>query len=154
MDLKPSKISNRILAGFFDFLILFALCLVVLIPSIVSLINLIVNNTALNSAAMYVSSFFSGALYVVLLVFYLVVLPVIWKGQTLGKKFFRIATIKANGKEIDYRTMVVREVAFIFFLFISLGLSLLIDIITIACSKKHNSYFDIIATTNVVDVTD
>ena len=112
-----TSVGNRIIAALFDFFIVLALSLIALVPAIISFLSYL-NDPAqvLNTAALFISAFISGALVVVVLVIYLVVLPVFLGGQSLGKRFFHIRIIKTNGKELDFRAMFTREMVHILFL--------------------------------------
>ena len=150
--MNTPKLSHRIFAGIFDTLIVFALVLIALIPSIVSLINVLISDNTWNVVALYFSSFISGALSLVFVILYLIVLPVYLNGQSLGKKYFNIMVIKNNGTPIDFRTMFIRELVRIFILLATFGLSIFVDLITLSTSRGRVSFYDTLSSTSVVDV--
>ncbi len=148
-----TSVGNRIIAALFDFFIVLALSLIALVPAIISFLSYL-NDPAqvLNTAALFISAFISGALVVVVLVIYLVVLPVFLGGQSLGKRFFRIRIIKTNGKELDFRAMFTREMVHILFLVLTIGLVTVVDLIVLLSSRHKQSFYDVLASTCVIDV--
>lgn len=152
--MKKPRVISRILAAAFDFLIVGALCLVNLIPAIVSFVNTLVSSSTFNIIALFISALFGGGLVIAIIIIYSVVLPVIWHGQTLGKRFFMMQTIKLNGDEVDFRAMFIRVMLRVFIVFATFGLSLIVDFITLCCSKQHLTFYDILASTCVIDAID
>ena len=150
--MNAPKLSHRILASLFDIFILLALVLIALIPSIVSLINVLVSDNSWNVAALYVSSFFSGATALIFVIIYTIVVPVYLNGQTFGKKYFNISVVKKNGTQIDFKTMFIRELSRVFVLLATLGLSLIVDLITLLTSHGGVTFYDTLSSTSVVDV--
>ena len=150
--MNAPKLSHRIFAGLFDTFIVFALVLIALIPSIVSLINVLISDNAWNVVALYISSVVSGALALVFIILYHIVLPVYLNGQSLGKKYFNIMIVKNNGSPVDFRTMFIRELVRVFVLLTSFGLSIFVDLITLSTSRGRVSFYDTLSSTSVVDV--
>lgn len=150
--MKTPKISHRIFSAIFDFFIMLALILIAMIPSVVSLINTFVNNTTINVVSLYLSTSISGALALVLIILYSIVVPVLLHGQTLGKKYFNLSIVKVNGQNIDFKSMFIRELTRLFAILASFGLVLIVDFITLVTSRGQTTFYDILASTNVVDV--
>lgn len=151
--MKISGITNRLISALFDFFIVMALSLIALIPAIISFLSYLNDpEQVMNTAALFISSFISGALVVVVLVLYLVVLPVFIGGQTLGKRFFHIRIVKTNGKELDFRAMFTREMVHILFLILTIGLVSIVDLIILLSSRNKQSFYDVLASTCVIDV--
>lgn len=147
------KSIHRFLANAIDFLFLLAITLILILPAIVALINTWVFANKLTSLALFLSSFVGGAVAALHVVFYLIFLPMSWNGQTLGKRFFRIKVVQNDGTPIKFRNMFVRTIASLVVIVLSLGLSLVVEVFNISLSKKHNSIFDVIASTKVVPVS-
>ncbi len=150
--MNTPKLSHRISASIFDFFILLALILIALIPSIVSLINVLISDNTWNVVALYISSFFSGALALLFIILYNIILPVYLHGQTLGKKYFNIAIVKNGGANVDFKTMFARELTRVFVLITTFGLSIFVDLITLLTSRGRVSFYDTLSSTLVVDV--
>lgn len=151
--MKVTSATNRLIAALFDFFIVMAISLIALIPAIISFLSYINDpEQVMNTAALFISSFISGALVVVVLVLYLIVLPVFIGGQTLGKRFFHIRIVKTNGKQLDFRAMFTREMVHILFLILTIGLVSIVDLIILLSSKNKQSFYDVLASTCVIDV--
>ncbi len=151
--MKITSATNRLIAALFDFFIVMAISLIALIPAIISFLSYINDpEQVMNTAALFISSFTSGALVVVVLVLYLIVLPVFIGGQTLGKRFFHIRIVKTNGKQLDFRAMFTREMVHILFLILTIGLVSVVDLIILLSSKNKQSFYDVLASTCVIDV--
>lgn len=150
--MKKPPVISRILATIFDFVLVAALCLVSLIPAIISLVNTLISNNNLNITALFISAFFGGGLTIVIIIVYSIVLPVYWNGQTLGKRFFFMQTIKQNGDQVDFKCMFIRVMFHVFMIFATFGVSIFVDFITLCFSKRHVTFYDILASTCVKDV--
>lgn len=147
---RPSPI-RRILAALLDFLLVGSFSSICLTPAIICFVYLMSDASFLNMLATSISFFIGGILCVILILTYSVVLPTNWHGQTLGKRFFNMKTQKINGDNVDYKSMFSRVMLRVFIVFITLGLSLIVDLITLIASKDHLTFYDILASTIVVD---
>ena len=150
--MNTPKFSHRIFATIFDLLIVFALVLIAMIPSIVSLVNVLISDNTWNVIALYISSFVSGALAIIFFILYAIVLPVYLNGQTLGKKYFNLTIVKNNGTPVDFKTMFIRELARIFIFLTTFGLSLIIDLLVALTSRGGLSFYDTLSSTTTIDV--
>ena len=147
---RPSSI-RRILAATLDFLLVGSFSAICLTPAIICFVYLLNDTSFLNVLAVAISSFIGGVLTVILIIAYSVVLPTNWHGQTLGKRFFNMKTTKIGGGEVDYKSMFSRVILRVFIVFTTFGLSLIVDLITLIASKDHLTFYDILASTIVVD---
>lgn len=92
-----------------------------------------------------------------ILIFNVIIPTFVWKGQTLGKRWIKIAVVKDTDEEVDLVTMLVRSV----FLFLGqvtlpiisyiLNLIAFIDPLLIFRENKKTIH-DLIAKTKVIDV--
>jgi len=87
-----------------------------------------------------------------------VIIPIfVWKGQTLGKRWIKIAVVKDSDEEVDLVTMLLRAV-FLFFGQITLPvISIIINIIAfidplLIFRENKKTIHDMIAKTKVIDV--
>lgn len=145
---------NRFFAALVDFFILFAVVLVMMIPSIVSFINALVYSNPQSITALYVSSFVAGALSLLFIAFYLIFLPIVWHGQTLGKRYFNLQIVKTDDSPVDFKCMFIRTFCFLLIIILTFGAALLTEILNVGAAKKITSVFDILASTKVVEVID
>lgn len=150
-DVKP---STRLLSALFDIVVCLAFSLFIMLWAIISFINAMIDKSPANISAMFIACFSSGALVILFALIYMVVLPAFWKGQTLGKRFFRIKLVRADGNNVDLKTLLVREITRLVLLVISLGASAIGDIFALCLSKSHRSFCDVISSTYVINVNE
>ena len=94
----------------------------------------------------------TGAIVTITSISYYLVLPLVWKKQTIGRFVTRIAIVKEDGMPVDFQTLFVREViGRLLGGFMSLGLSIFVEGALIARSDRH-SFSDHLARTRVVDI--
>lgn len=92
-----------------------------------------------------------------ILIFNVIIPTFVWKGQTLGKRWIKIAVVKDSDVEVDLVTMLLRAV-FLFFGQITLPIiSYIINVIAFIDPLlifRHNkkTIHDMIAKTKVIDV--
>lgn len=92
--------------------------------SVLSSLPLILLYMSLHKDAVYIPqqlSIFKGYYQVIAGVFslsvafvYYVVLPIIWKGQTLGKKLLGLKIVNDNYQEVNVKQLIIRQVIMIF----------------------------------------
>ncbi len=92
-----------------------------------------------------------------ILIFNVIIPTFVWKGQTLGKRWIKIAIVKDTDEEVDLMTMILRSV-FLFFGQISLPIiSYIINLIAfidplLIFRQNKRTIHDMIAKTKVIDV--
>lgn len=145
---KHTAIS-RILAGIVDFLMVGSIVALFMIPAVISLATTLTNDIEINVIALFITSFLGGALSLIGIIIYTVLIPVYWKGQTLGKRIFYLQIKKKNGEDVDFKAMFGRVLLRIMMVLITLGLSIIVDFITLCSLKEHNTFYDILASTCV-----
>lgn len=150
--MNRAKSYHRIFANLFDLIIMVGLLLLLTFRSIIALINGLVNPSSLDSLALFMQSFISGIFTFAFILIYFVILPIVWNGQTLGKRFFKIKVIKVDGSEIDFKTIFLREVTRVLLVITTFGFSALVDMIILIVSKQGICFYDYVASTQVVDV--
>lgn len=143
---------SRMLSTMFDWAIAYAVALLFSFQSILAFIEAISNSTPANITAAFLDALITGSILIIFIIIYFLILPIYWKGQTVGKRFFRIRIVKTNGQPLDFQTMFIREVFGIILVGLaSLGASVVAEWFTIALSDHHQSFHDILASTQVVD---
>ncbi|MEH6936935.1 RDD family protein [Bacillus sp. JJ664] len=92
-----------------------------------------------------------------ILIFNVIIPTFVWKGQTLGKRWIKIAVVKDTDEEVDLITILVRSV-FLFFGQISLPIiSYVFNVIAfidplLIFRGNRKTIHDMIAKTKVIDV--
>lgn len=80
---------------------------------------------------------------------YSLVLPIIWNGQTIGKRVLRIRIKKISGEKIGFGTMIMRTFVAGLVYGITLGIAFLASIFMVAFRKDKRSVHDLVAGTYV-----
>jgi uncharacterized RDD family membrane protein YckC len=150
--MNRAKSYHRIFANIFDLVVIVAIALLLTFRSLISLITALINPTSLDSLALYLSAFGSGALAFMAVIAYFIVLPIFWNGQTLGKRFFKIRIIKNDGSDIDFKTIFLREMIRVLLFILTLGVSAFADTMVLLFSKQRIGFYDYVAATQVIDI--
>lgn len=153
--LISAKPIRRIFAFMFDAFLNLLICGVLIIPAVLSFID-IYHSGDFNHyklVALFISSLGSGALMICVTIFYFVCLPVIWEGQTIGKRMFKIRIISIDTNEgPNAKTMFLRESFRIVIFVITCGLSLIASFLSLCLSDKHTTFHEQLSSTRVVNV--
>lgn len=149
--MNRAKSYHRIFANIFDLVVIVAIALLLTFRSLISLITALINPTSLDSLALYLSAFGSGALAFMAVIAYFIVLPIFWNGQTLGKRFFKIRIIKNDGSDIDFKTIFLREMIRVLLFILTFGVSAFADTMVLLFSKQRIGFYDYVAATQVID---
>ena len=90
---------------------------------------------------------------------YYVVLPIIWKGQTVGKKLLGLKIVNDNYQEVNVKQLIIRQVIMILTgyniasIWIKVGLVItILSGILVIVLKSKKSLHDIVSHTLVVDI--
>ncbi|HNY74561.1 MAG: RDD family protein [Bacilli bacterium] len=150
--MNRAKSYHRIFANIFDLVVIVAIALLLTFRSLISLITALINPTSLDSLALYLSAFGSGALAFMAVIAYFIVLPIFWNGQTLGKRFFKIRIIKNDGSDIDFKTIFLREMIRVLLFILTFGVSAFADTMVLLFSKQRIGFYDYVAATQVIDI--
>lgn len=148
-----AKPRHRIFAFLFDLAISYAIAVLMMFESIVALIDAIIKNDTASIFALFGSSLLGGGITIIFLILYFLILPLKWKGQTFGKKFFKIKIVKLDGSPVDFMTLFFREVVGrILVAAMSVGFSGVVNGVTLVLNENRLVFHDILASTQVVDV--
>lgn len=80
---------------------------------------------------------------------YTLLLPVFWYGYTVGKRICGIRTVKLDGSNVGFGTMLLRTVVAGFVYVITLGIAFIVSIFMVAFRKDKRGVHDMIAKTYV-----
>ena len=151
--MRRAKPIHRILALLFDLAISYAIAILIMFESIVALIDAVRSQDSAAIFALFGSSLFSGGILIIFLILYFLILPLKWKGQTIGKKFFKLRIVKLDGTPVDFMTLFIREViGRILIAAMSVGLSMIVNGTTLVLNEHRLVFHDILASTQVIDV--
>lgn len=151
--MKKAKAKHRIMSFLFDWVIVYFFCVLLMLFPIVNFIKDYGNATKEEVLSLVICLILFSLSCFIFIVFYFVILPVLLKGQTLGKKFFGIKIVKQNGDEVDYATLFVRElIGKVLIDFASFGLTVFIRAITLSLKGSYYSFQDVLTNTMVIDI--
>lgn len=82
---------------------------------------------------------------------YMISLPVIWYGWSVGKQLLGIRITQMNGKDVTWQVMVKRELFILVVYILTFGLFLLLSGIMMITRKDKRALHDLMAGTKVSD---
>jgi uncharacterized RDD family membrane protein YckC len=136
-----------------DFLIVLLLSLLFYVNKIPFIIAAIRNPNINVDVKVIFDSFRSGAVLIIVLIFYFVAIPFYLKGQTIGKRIFKLKIVNEDGSDVGVKELFFREIIGKLFIdFLSLGLSIISSFIIMCLRDDKKSLADIIAKTKVIDI--
>lgn len=151
--MKLAKVRHRIMASLVDFGIVAALLVGLTLIKLPFLISMFKSKEHIVTTKFLIDLFRWGVIFAIIFVTYYAAIPILLKGQTLGKKIFKLQVVKENGELIDYKTMFYREcIGRIFVNFASLGLTVIASIIVMCLREDKKDIKDILAKTKVIDL--
>lgn len=151
--MKLANVRHRVIAAMLDFGIVLGILGGITLGKLPIIINIFSQDDYVVTAKFIVDIFRFGVIFSIILLIYYVVIPVLFKGQTIGKKVFKLQIQKENGEKIDYKTMFYREgIGRIFLNFASLGVTVIVSTIIMVLREDKRDLGDILAKTKVVDL--
>lgn len=150
--MKLAKIRHRVMATILDNLIIFGVMFILLIGVWPNLVYALINDFSI-SAYMILKVLRVGMFYALFLLFYYMLVPMFFKGQTIGKKIFKIKVVDENDKDVDYKVLFFREaICRILVRTISLGISSFVSFIIMIVRDDRKSLADVFSKTKVIDI--
>ncbi|MFJ7364176.1 RDD family protein [Peribacillus frigoritolerans] len=80
---------------------------------------------------------------------YMVIVPIIWYGYTVGKRIVGIRIVRMDGKKVGLGTMLLRYLVAALVYAITLGIGVIVSAFMVGIRKDHRSIHDFIAGTYV-----
>jgi uncharacterized RDD family membrane protein YckC len=80
---------------------------------------------------------------------YLLILPVLWYGYTIGKRICGIRIVRMDGSNVGFGTMLLRVLVAGFVYVITLGIAYIVSAFMVGLRKDKRSIHDILANTYV-----
>ncbi|WP_100373889.1 RDD family protein [Bacillus sp. FJAT-45037] len=80
---------------------------------------------------------------------YLIIVPVIWVGYTIGKKICGVRVVHMDGSDVGFGTMVLRVLVAGFVYVITLGIAYIVSAFMVGLRKDKRSIHDLLAKTYV-----
>ena len=95
---------------------------------------------------------FSVILTLISILLYAVYLPFKMHGATLGMRLFKTKFLTFDNHEVSLQVIFTRFALRLIFIFLSFGISLIVDFIIILGSEKHLSFYDYLTNSKIVDI--
>ncbi|MFA1710941.1 RDD family protein [Peribacillus frigoritolerans] len=80
---------------------------------------------------------------------YMVIVPILWYGYTVGKRIVGIRIVRMDGKKVGIGTMLLRYLVAALVYAITLGIGVIVSAFMVGIRKDHRSIHDFIAGTYV-----
>lgn len=80
---------------------------------------------------------------------YMVIVPILWYGYTVGKRIMGIRIVRMDGKKLGIGTMLLRYLVAALVYAITLGIGFIVSAFMVDIRKDHRSIHDFIAGTYV-----
>ena len=80
---------------------------------------------------------------------YMVIVPILWYGYTVGKRIMGIRIVRVDGKKLGIGTMLLRYLVAALVYAITLGIGFIVSAFMVGIRKDHRSIHDFIAGTYV-----
>jgi len=149
MNARP---IHRYLSFIIDLAVTGGVSFLVGYPSVLALWATLNARTFGNIVNLFYIAAVTGAIVTIVAISYYLVLPLVWKKQTVGRFLTRIAIIKEDGRPVDFQTLFLREViGRMLGGLMSLGLSIFVEGILIARTGRQ-AFSDRLASTRVIDI--
>lgn len=142
--------ANRILAALIDGLVMFILLVLICVAPTINLVRTVQANNYSNGDIMWLVFSLIGS--VLVWVLYLSLTGLIFKNATLGMKIMHLVFVRSNGSELTFINIFIRELISVICIIFSLGFSLILDPISLMCSKSGKNFYDIFSSTKVVSL--
>lgn len=151
--MKLARVRHRVMAALLDLCIVCSFLLIITLFKLPFIISMFLSDESVVTTKFIIDVFRWGIIMCVLFLIYYVVVPVLLKGQTFGKKVFKLKIVKENEENVEPMTMFYRDgVGSIFIHFASLGITAIASIIIMSLREDKKSLGDILAKTKVVDL--
>ena len=80
---------------------------------------------------------------------YMLIVPILWYGYTLGKRIMGIRIVRMDGKKLGIGTMLLRYLVAALVYAITLGIGFIVSAFMVGIRKDHRAIHDFIAGTYV-----
>lgn len=150
--MKLARVRHRMIAAILDYLIILGIAFILFITVWPGVIVSIITNEPV-TLMMVLKLLRTIILYTFVVLGYYAIVPLFLKGQTIGKKVFKLKIVTIDESEIDYKVMFFREaVCRILIRNLSLGLSDIISCIIMIIREDNKTLADVFAKTKVIDL--
>lgn len=139
---------NRILTYLIDGLVMFILMAMICVAPAIIFFRDLINGSFNTSELLWLSFSIFGSFCVWIL--YLFLTSLIFKGATLGMKISHLSFRKINDSDLTFRNLLYRETLVVLCIVLSLGFSVIFDLMSVICSKNGRTFHDVYSFMKVV----
>ncbi|SOC44563.1 RDD family protein [Salinicoccus kekensis] len=97
------------------------------------------------------ANFIFNIFMILIVTAYMIVLPVIWYGWTIGKRLMGIRVTQSDSSDVSWTTMLKRELFILVVYSVTFGLFLLLSGVMMITRKDKRALHDLMAKTKVSD---
>ena len=154
--MKLAKTKHRVAAYLVDFVITGLITAIVCLLFSIDIYGIVIDVIAGFSISLSLSDIIavyrSIFISTLLITAYYTLVPFLFDGQTLGKRFFRIKVVNEKGEKASLKRLFIREVFGKYLLnFVSFFFGHIISFVLLQSRKDKKSIADILAATVVID---
>jgi len=96
-------------------------------------------------------TFILFACWLVFVIIYFIIIPIVWEKQTFGRMIEKIKVVKLNGTKLSFGTLFLREIVGKYILaFFSFGIVAIISVVLCFVANGHRSIHDRMSNTLMV----
>jgi len=142
---------RRVVAAFFDLVIIVAGSMVLMVPAILVYTEAIIGPTSWRTTALWIATSVTGALIVILDIVFRVVFLYKNHGQTVGYRYLNIQLVSENGDELKLEQILVHSITIVFLSVLTFGIYYIVELISFFITSSHRGFVDIVSHTIVTD---
>lgn len=153
VNMRSAKAKHQVMSYLFDSVIVYAFFLLLFASPIINMVRGISNND--NLLVLYSTIFMVvfGAIFMLFIIFYFVIMPLRTNGQTIGRMFFKIKVVRIDNQKLDATTLFIREIFGRYLInLLTLGLNAIVMLIVVCISEDRRGFHDVLASTKIVDI--
>lgn len=144
--------SRRLLSSVFDFSICLLLLVVSLVPSLIAFLVWANGPTTANTVALFVFLFIGGSLFFAVSFLYLVLVPYLKGGSSLGQAFLGTKVVAKNGGKASFSALLARAYLPLVLSVLTIGLYYVVELFILLSSERKESFLDAASSTRVVAI--
>ena len=150
--MSNTSFSKRAAQTIFDSLMQLSILCISMSPLYITSIYMQIYPDAISYLVFGLVIIFSVILTLIMILLYAVYLPFKMHGATLGMRLFKTKFLTFDNHEVSLQVIFTRFALRLIFIFLSFGISLIVDFIIILGSEKHLSFYDYLTNSKIVDI--
>lgn len=147
-----TSFAKRLAETIFDSLIQLSILCISMSPLYITSIYMQIYPDSISYLVFGIVITFSVILTIIGVLLYSVYLPYKMHGATLGMRLFKTKYLTFDNKEVSFQVIFTRFILRLIFIFLSFGISLIVDFIIILGSEHNLSFYDYLTNSKIVDI--